>query len=281
MQFHKYSALGNDYLVVTSSAPEDRLSVLAQRLCERHTGIGADGLLVRHAPQSKGNFAVRIFNPDGSEAEKSGNGLRIFARFLWDLEQVGSTQFAVETKGGHVSCQILDDGRRIRVEMGTASFSSDRIPVAGPLREVINEKVRVGDSVIAFTGVTIGNPHCVVVQSSSSAEIARQLGPLLEKHPLFPQRVNVQFVRVDNEQCISMHIWERGVGYTLASGSSSCAAAAACVKLGLCSFGDIAVSMPGGVLTINIDASFKITMTGPVAAIASGLIASELISGLQ
>jgi diaminopimelate epimerase len=218
---------------------------------------------------------LRIFNPDGSEAEKSGNGIRIFCRYLWDRKLVGSRTFDIETKGGLVQCLVLDDGKRVQVEMGRVSFWSKDIPVAGEPREVLQESITIGEETFRFSGATIGNPHCVIPVQDLSPELAKKYGPLLELHPLFPNRTNVQFLKVLDRNNIRIEIWERGAGYTLASGSSSSAAAAVARKLGLCD-SQITVHMPGGEISISIDQNFGIVMVGPVTRIAEGQLADEM-----
>jgi len=280
MKFHKYQALGNDYLVVEWPASKPIDTAVVRRICDRNFGVGSDGILVG-GPIGSGKFDLRIFNPDGSEAEKSGNGLRIFARYLWDSALVQESYFTVATKGGNVACQVRDSGRNVFVEMGRASFDSSVIPVNGPPhREVIGETLDIGGEHLRFTALTVGNPHCVIHRDDISAALARRLGPLIETHALFPNRTNVQFVKVLASHRIQIEIWERGAGYTLASGSSSCAAAAASVKLGYCS-GDVTVSMPGGTLQIGVKPDFSIDMLGPVEKVAEGTLAPELLESLR
>ena len=278
MRFHKYQALGNDYIVLERAelGGTDLPASVVRAVCNRHFGIGSDGVLVEGALPD-GRLFLRIYNPDGSEAEKSGNGLRIFARYLWDHGRAGDEAFQVATKGGTVCCHVRDSGRAVFVEMGTASFDSEKIPVAGPHREVVAEELDVQDEHLRFTAVTVGNPHCVVHVDELSAELAQRLGPVLEMHSLFPNRTNVQFVRVLDRHRIAIEIWERGAGYTLASGSSSCAAAAASVRLNLCE-GDVTVAMPGGDLEIGVGSDYSLTMLGPVQKVADGVIADELVS---
>jgi diaminopimelate epimerase len=180
------------------------------------------------------------------------------------------------TKGGVVACQVRGRGAEILVEMGRASFDSAIIPVAGPHREVVREELRLAGESIRFTAVTVGNPHCVVHLDEVTPALALRLGPLLETHPLFPNRTNVQLVKVIDRSRIQIEIWERGAGYTLASGSSSCAAAAASVRLGLCD-GDLTVVMPGGQLAITVASDFALTMLGPARQVAQGTISSELL----
>ncbi len=276
MKFFKYHALGNDYVVIR---PEDFPGGLNEQkirvLCHRNFGVGSDGILWGPLPSKKAPFGLRIFNPDGSEAEKSGNGLRIFSRFLWDQRLVGSDEFCIETLGGLVKSTVLNDGRAVRVEMGNVSFWSDQIPIIGQRREVINESISVGGRTFIFCGATIGNPHCVLPLPEISPEIAKQYGPLLEVHTWFPKRTNVQFLKVLDRQSIQIEIWERGAGYTLPSGSSSSAAAAVARKLELID-SSVQVHMPGGVIRIEIGPDFSILMTGPVTSGAEGTMSPEM-----
>jgi diaminopimelate epimerase len=275
--FAKYHALGNDYLVVDPRDLPATLTVAqVRRICDRHYGVGADGILLGPLPAEQARFALRIFNPDGSEAEKSGNGLRIFARHLWERGLVAGAEFALETPGGLVRATVADAGRSVSVEMGRVSFWSDEIPVAGPRREVINEELVAGDRTFTICGASIGNPHCVVPLPEISSELARRYGPLLETHPSFPNRTNVQFLEALPGGDIRIEIWERGAGYTLASGSSSCAAAAVACRLGLCGRA-VAVHMPGGVLAIEVGDGYALRMTGPVAKVADGVLSEELL----
>lgn len=270
MKFQKYQALGNDYIVLDWSRSPGPSPEQVRSICDRRTGVGSDGILIGEKAAS-GVFSVRIFNPDGSEAEKSGNGLRIFARYLWDRGLVDGAPFNVVTRGGTVACQVREAGRIVFVEMGQASFDSSRIPVAGPVREVIEEFLEVGGKRLRFTALTVGNPHCVIHLDHVTEDLARELGPKIETHSLFPNRTNVQFVKVISPDRIQMEIWERGAGYTRASGSSSCAAAAASVRLGLCK-GDVSVSMPGGELGIVVRPDFTVTMLGPVEKVFEGVL---------
>ena len=276
MKFFKYHALGNDYLVVD---PKDLPAPLAETqikvICHRNFGVGSDGVLLGPLPSDKAAFALRIFNPDGSEAEKSGNGLRIFSRYLWDRRLVKYEEFTLQTPGGVVKSRVLDGGKTVRVEMGQVSFWSDKIPVTGPRREVLNEEIIVGDRAFRFCAATIGNPHCVVPLTEISAGLATKYGPLLETHSSFPKRTNVQFLKVLDRENIQIEIWERGAGHTLASGSSSSAAAAVAHKLGLCGR-SITVHMPGGKLAIEIGGDYSILMSGPVTKVCEGEISGEI-----
>jgi diaminopimelate epimerase len=269
--FVKYHGLGNDYLVVEPGAIQQPLTAdLARFICDRHYGVGGDGILFGPLPTDKANFGLHIFNPDGSEAEKSGNGLRIFSRYLWDHGWVGDAPFTVETPGGTVRCLVQKGGRVVQVEMGRASFASPLIPVAGPPREVIDEPIEVSGQILRCCAVTLGNPHCVILDGEVSAEEAHRLGPLIENHPSFPKRTNVQFLKVIDRANLRIEIWERGAGYTLASGSSSCAATAAAYRLGWCD-PKVTVHVPGGSLLVEIAGNGMITLTGPVVKVCEGI----------
>ncbi len=276
MPFAKYHALGNDYLVVERLAWSQRLTPQTVRsICDRHFGIGSDGILVRETSSVAGEFSLRILNPDGSEAEKSGNGLRIFARYLWDQHAVHDDSFHVTTPGGRVCCQVFDHGRSITVDMGQVRFHSADIPVTGPAREVLREMMDIAGEALEYSAATIGNPHCVLLREIVSPEETRRLGPEIETDPRFPNRTNVQFMQVLDRANIRIEIWERGAGYTLASGSSSCASAAVAKRLGLCDSA-ITVHMPGGQLAIEVDENFAVRMTGPVVHIANGQLSHEM-----
>jgi diaminopimelate epimerase len=276
MHFHKYHALGNDYLIVDPNQNEQAPSChQIQLMCHRNFGIGSDGILFGPHASASGDFALQIFNPDGSEAEKSGNGLRIFSRYLWDQGRVDSAPFTIDTAGGLVTSQVLPEKGLVAVEMGKVSFDSRRIPVTGPAREVIDESIQAGDRTYRFCAATIGNPHCVIIQDELSVEETKTYGPLLENESRFSNRTNVQFMKILDRRNIQLKIWERGAGYTLASGSSSCAAAAVAVRLGLCD-DDISVHMPGGNLRIKIDKDFAVSMQGPVVLIGQGAVTAEL-----
>ncbi|MGA2853637.1 MAG: diaminopimelate epimerase [Verrucomicrobiota bacterium] len=319
MKFWKYHALGNDYIVIDpKDLPSPLTAEQVKTICHRNFGVGSDGILLGPLPAKDAKCALKIYNPDGSEAEKSGNGLRIFSRYLWDRKIVGNEEFAIQTAGGLVRSTVFDGGKSVRVEMGRVSFWSDQIPVAGPRREVLNEKISVGGREFTFCAATIGNPHCVVVGRDTpcapvstgsagilpagdndlkhagkmpalpgaraerralpeiSADLARQFGPLLETHANFPNRTNVQFLKVLDRANIQIEIWERGAGYTLASGSSSSAAAAVAHRLGWVDR-NISVHMPGGVIKIEIGNDFSIRMTGPVTKVAEGVMDKEML----
>ena len=281
MKFEKYHALVNDYLVYDPpSGDYEFSSEEIIRICHRNFGLGSDGILVGPLQTEKAEFGLRILNPDGSEAEKSGNGLRIFARYLFDQKKVGSSPFTVDTLGGIVTCEISDDASSISVEMGQVSFHSDVIPVSveGEAREVLNEEINLNGKIYKYYAGTIGNPHCVVPLTDISEALAKQLGPELENHLLFPNRTNVQLLQILDRNRIRIEIWERGAGYTLASGSSSSAAGAVARKMGACDQ-EITVEMPGGEIGLVIDDDYNVKMTGPATRVATMHMDMKCLAG--
>jgi diaminopimelate epimerase len=289
-QFVRSHGLGNDYLVMDPKVLSFGLTPAnIIRICDRNKGVGSDGILALERPGSAALARLRIFNPDGSEAEKSGNGLRIFCKFLFEHGYTEKTLFEVETAGGTVRAQLhlmLGKAASVTVDMGRAVFTAKDIPVNVPdeKSEVIDRRIpplKPGED-LRINCVSMGNPHCVVFAGDleEAESLARETGPLLETHPLFPKRINVQFAVVQNRKEVGIRIWERGAGYTLASGSSSCAVAAVCVKTGRTD-PDLTLHMPGGDLFLKVGPDFEITMRGPVEEICRGTVTGELLEFLE
>jgi diaminopimelate epimerase len=282
--FVKMHGLGNEYIVLNSSNIDFQLTKQTiMRLCNIHFGIGSDGIVLL-VPSEKADFGFRVYNPDGSEAEKSGNGLRIFSKYLYDYGYAKRRQFSVETLTDIVYVDIVEEKKgkamMIRVEMGKAIFASRDIPVNSDLPEFIGQKIMAGDREFEVNCVSVGNPHCVVIRQDLDEKEIRKYGPLLENHSLFPNRINVQFAKVLSGDDAQILIWERGAGYTLASGSSSCAASCILVKRGLIKE-DLTMHMQGGTLKIEIDKNWNIRMTGEVREIAKGVLGRELLEDLN
>lgn len=281
-QFVKSHGLGNDYIVLDGEKLSFQLTRSSiELLCSRNYGIGSDGILLLTRSE-EADFGLRILNPDGSEAQKSGNGIRILAKFLYEHGYTDKEIFTIDTPGGRVEAALEVSGGKVKfvtVEMGKATFNSKLIPVTGAEREVVGEEITVDGDVMIFTGVSVGNPHCVVFIEVLDEGRLRKMAPLLETHRLFPERINVQFAKVRTTRHVEILIWERGAGYTLASGSSSCAVAAACVKNGLTDK-SLTVSMPGGELDIEVREDWSIKMRGPVEEVMGGVISDELLEKL-
>jgi diaminopimelate epimerase len=255
----KYQALGNDYLVLDMPGPLDQLVPLLPALCDRHRGLGSDGLLAF----DPAGMAVRIFNPDGSEAQKSGNGLRITAAHAV-LEHGAGDAFELATVGRKNPVRVLArNGAEITTELdiGRASFRAADLPArfdGEPDRVHLDTPVGRVEAML----VSVGNPHCVVFREPVTMERCIELGPHLETHSAFPERTNVQLFEVIDRGHVRIEIWERGAGYTLASGTSASAVAAACMRAGLVD-DQVSIQMPGGDLQVRKEASGNLVQSGP------------------
>ena len=329
--FFKGHGLGNEYVVLdpaelTFTLTPGRIA----RICDREQGIGSDGVLTLEDPSSA-DFGMRIWNPDGSEAETSGNGLRIFACYLHATGRARKKSFTVETPGGTVRVETRHDRQRAvneagtvdgagevsvvggagaagkagavcaergagtvcgaTVYMGRATFNPKALPCTLEVDELIEQQINVAGETVTFTGVSVGNPHCVVFHSQGQRRIGPdprrgedllwsrddllRLGPALESHPAFPKRTNVQLVEPTGPSSIRILIWERGAGETSSSGSSACAAASAAIRLGLVT-SPVIVNSTGGALLVDLDEKFNLMLTGPVVEMARGTF-SELM----
>jgi diaminopimelate epimerase len=285
--FFRGHGLGNDYLVLDPKHLGFKLTPAAiAAVCNRNWGLGSDGILAP-VPSTKADFGLRIFNPDGSEAEKSGNGLRIFARYLHATGKTKKKRFTVETKGGLVTVDLHVDrtgeASAVTVAMGRATFSPAALPCTLPVSELIQQPIDAAGRSLTFTGVSVGNPHCVLFKpagDSWSRQDLLSLGPELEHHAIFPKRTNVQLAVPTGPKELTILIWERGAGETQASGSSSCAAASAAVRLGVV-MSPVAVKMPGGTLMIEVASDFSLTMKGPVAEVARGTLSPSFVRSLR
>jgi len=284
--FFKGHGLGNDYIALDPAKLSFKLTPKTIRaLCDRNWGIGSDGILAL-VPSKKANFGLRIFNPDGSEAEKSGNGLRIFGCYLYHTKHTRKKHLTVETKGGLVEIHLELNGHGLvggaTVDMGRAVFQPIALPCTLRVPELIQQPVKAAEQSLRFTGVSVGNPHCVVFKKREehwTREELLEIGPELENHTIFPKRTNVQLAVPIGPKAISILIWERGAGETQASGSSACAAACAGVRLGLVK-SPVTVKAPGGTLEITVDPQYNVTMKGPVTEVARGEISPAFLYNL-
>ncbi len=284
MKLAKWQGLGNDYLIVEESAlPAALTSDAIGVLCDRHVGVGSDGILLHARPTGavKGAVArMRVFNPDGSEPEMCGNGIRMFARYLAATGAVSEPEFVVETLAGPIKPRLLEDGR-VRVDMGAARFRSANIVpgatagVSGGTSggsssgDVVAAGLEAGGRLYRFTFVDVGNPHCVIQVDDPATFDVAGVGSLIELHPFFPNRVNVEFIRVESDGAVRMRVWERGVGETQACGTGATAVGAACVRLGLAA-SPVVVHLLGGDLTIEVEQEDAATGAGGAADEQSG-----------
>jgi diaminopimelate epimerase len=263
MKVLKSHGLGNDYLIIENiPSPPSPLQVVL--LCDRNHGVGGDGLLLR-VPGDHADFGLRIYNPDGSLAEISGNGLRIFAHWLHH-HQGAPERFTVATGGRVVPCWVQGD--RVTVEMGRASFDPAEVPVRADRPFVdapLPPEIAGADGpTLRATAVGLGNPHCVIFVDQDPGGLPwRRWGAALERHALFPNRTNVQFAQVLAPDHIRIRIHERGAGPTLASGSSACGVAAAALRTGRAG-PHVRIEAPGGVLSVSIDERWMLRLEGPV-----------------
>jgi len=272
-EFVRGHGLGNDYLVVDGATfgveltPERIVAI-----CDRHTGVGSDGILERVPAPAGFDAAVRIFNPDGSEAEKSGNGTRIYAKFCFDHGYASPDKpLKMHTLGGPVTAQLVareTDRTVLRMSMGKVTF------------EWCEEPLAVGDRTFKTTSLSVGNPHCVIFDGLFDEATARKYGPLVENHAKFPKRTNVQFIAPVDRSTVRALIWERGAGWTLASGTSSCAVAAACVRAGLVDR-DVKVVMPGGTLEVIVGDDWQLEQIGFAQEVARGTLSTDLLRAMR
>ncbi len=274
----KYQGLGNDYLILDPN--KNRVQLMGKKIalmCQRGFGLGADGVL--YGPvEINGKMGVHIYNSDGSESAISGNGVRIFAKYLMDHEYVTEKKFSIETLSGSIEVECLNSrATEFRVKMGKASFISGEIPVTGEIREVLNETFTFHEKEYRATCLTVGNPHCIIFMDKVTPELAGEIGPYVENADEFPERMNLQICRKIDTGNLDIEIWERGSGYTKASGTGSCAAAIAAYRLGLVE-NRVNVNQPGGMIQIDIRDDGTMYMTGSVGYIADVRVAESFFS---
>lgn len=277
----KYHCMGNDYLVFDPNKNDLELNAEnIKKMCSRHFGIGADGILA--GPYlGENDFYVRIYNADGSEAEKSGNGMGIFAKYLRDAGYVQKTTISWKTLGGEETVFYLnEDATRVKISMGHPTFWSDEIPVTGERREMVNQTMVFGKIPYVTTCLSMGNPHCVIWMNEISEEMVCRIGEHSETSEYFPEKVNTQVLNVLDRTNIQIEIYERGVGYTLASGSCACAAASAAYRLGLAD-PHMYVHMPGGTLEVEIKEDGMVYMVGEVGYVGHIQLGNELSEQLR
>ncbi len=274
--FVKIQGLGNDYLfldgIAGSLPPETAIPALAVAMSDRHFGVGADGIITLQRG-GKAPLRMRIWNADGSEGEMCGNGMRGFAKLAYQRGYVDETEFPVETGAGIVVPRVYPEGgqvSRVRVDMGVPRLRRGQIPMAGAAdSECLGQMVEVDGTAVEITAVSMGNPHAVVFIPDTEAAPVRTLGPMLERHPLFPRRVNVEFVQVQDHGELRMRVWERGSGETLACGTGACAAVVAAARTGRAGRRAV-VHLPGGDLEIEWASDDHVLMTGPTVEVFAG-----------
>lgn len=280
IHFTKMHGIGNDYIYINcmESCPAD-LPALAREMSDRHKGVGGDGIILI-LPSDTADFRMRIFNADGSEARMCGNGSRCVAKYIHDFHLSDANPIHLETLAGIKVLSLFIDRftglvDRVTVDMGKPDFSCKNIPVSFDDEEMIARKIKIEDTEVAVTAVSMGNPHAVMIVDRPVEKLpVSMIGPGIENHPVFPDRANVEFVVVENHDEIRMRVWERGSGETLACGTGACAAVAVCQKLGLTG-NKVTVHLPGGDLMVEIVTDGHVMMTGPATTVFSGIYFRE------
>jgi len=279
MQFSKWQGLGNNYIVLHGEEiPFELTPERVRLLCDRNVGIGADGIMVIGARTGEDRFAVRIFNPDGSEAEMCGNGVRMVARKLKMEGSISGDTVVLETAAGEI-VPTLGEGYMVTVDMGIARFGGEKLK--GFDHDCVEESLNAAGRTFSFTFVDVGNPHAVI-QSPWPLELVplHEIGPVIEEHKFFPRKANVEFVKVLGEHSAKVRVWERGVGETRACGTGATATAVALVRTGQCQ-SPVTVELPGGSLVVEVRPDWRVFMTGPAEEIYHGDLSLEFLANLE
>jgi diaminopimelate epimerase len=280
VKFTKMHGLGNDFILVDgfqeTFAPD--LSQTTLKLCDRHFGIGADGVIVV-LPSEKADFRMRIINADGSEVEMCGNGIRCFAKYVYEEGLIKRDVFTVETLAGLITPHLVLQGDKVigvRVDMGEPSLERGAVPMLGTAGQALHEPLKVLDATFYITALSMGNPHCVIFVDDVGQIDLEKYGPALETHPLFPGKTNVHFLEVLNRAEIKMRVWERGVGPTLACGTGACASLVAAV-LNQKTERQAKIHLPGGTLEIEWAENNHVYMTGPAQKVFTGKVEDKVL----
>lgn len=273
MRFTKMHGAGNDYVYVNcfeEKLPSD-LPALAQAVSDRHTGIGGDGLILI-CPSEKADARMRMFNADGSESEMCGNGVRCVAKYVYDHGIATKDELEIETGRGVLKLQMFAENglvEQVRVNMGEPILEAGLIPTTLEGTPPLNTPLEVGDKKLNVTCVSMGNPHCITFVDEVNDEWVHGVGPQIEVHPAFPNRINAEFIQIVSRSEMIMRVWERGSGETQACGTGACASAVAAVLNGLTDR-TVLCHLPGGDLTLEWAESGEVYMTGPAVEVFQG-----------
>lgn len=275
IEFSKYQGLGNDFILIDNRHSAEPIITPEQAvsMCDRHFGIGGDGVIFVLPGKADKDYTMRIYNSDGSEPEMCGNGIRCFAKFIADLE--GNTEvnksYKIDTLAGLIVPKLEANGE-VTVDMGEPELSASKVPTTldGGDGKAVDQPLNVADRTWSVTTVSMGNPHCITFVEDSEAIALEQIGPLFEHHEVFPQRTNTEFIQVVKSDYIKMRVWERGAGITLACGTGACASVVAGVLNNKCDRA-CTVELPGGCLKIDWSAvDNRVYMTGPATKVFTG-----------
>ena len=277
MKFMKMHGLGNDFVLFDSiSYDVDIPPHLIIHICDRHYGIGSDGVILLER-SDKADFSMRFFNPEGSEAEMCGNGIRCLVKYVFDRRYTDKINIDIETKAGIKKTKVhLKDGivSKVTVNMGRTTFKADEIPVIGFEGEVVDRQLKIGTDELTFTALSVGNPHCVIFVDEMKPEFFRKIAPKIEHYKIFPNRTNVEFVKIMNREEIKVFVWERGAGETLSSGTCSTSAVAASIKTKRV-FKNVNAVLPGGTIHFEMDEDKNIYMTAGAEEVFSGSLSES------
>ncbi len=258
INFTKMQGLGNDFVILdykeyekSQKKPEE----LALKLCDRHFGIGADGLIIVNPNTKNTDIGWIFYNSDGSIAQMCGNGIRCFAKYVYNKGYVKKKEFSVETKAGIIIPKIMEDGR-VRVNMSKPVLEPAKIPVN--VKNNLNFDIKVSGRTFKANAVSMGNPHCIIITDENTKELALKYGKEIEINPLFPEKTNVEFIKIISRSEIDLDVWERGCAITLACGTGACASVTAAILNGLCD-NQVKVNLPGGELLIEWNGTIKNT----------------------
>lgn len=273
MKFTKMHGIGNDYIYLNGFEEEiSNPGSLAIQISDRHVGVGGDGLVLI-MPSKVADAGMRMFNADGSEAEMCGNAIRCVGKYLYDNRIVSKETLSIETLAGikHLNLEIKEKKvTAVKVDMGEPILQSDLIPVTGDSRIIIKESITVNDRKYQFTAVSMGNPHCIIFVPEITDTMVLTDGPALEINPLFPRKINVEFVKINSKKSITMRVWERGSGETMACGTGACASVVAAISNKLTDQ-SVTVKLLGGELLIEWEpVSNHVFMTGPAVTVFEG-----------
>jgi len=282
--FHKMHGLGNDYVVIDESTeeliPEDKKGEISAELCTRGFSVGADGVIFV-SPSIEADIRFRIFNSDGSEAQMCGNGIRCFAKYVFENDVIKEKQMSVETLGGikELTLQVENSNvKSIKVDMGTATFKTSAVPMATDEEEFIDQELLVDGEPLKLTAISVGNPHAIIFTDNLEDVALDHMGPIIENHKAFPERINVHFVGVVSPQEVEMLTWERGAGFTMACGTGATSTVIAGYKLGLLEK-NVLVHLPGGDLKIAVyekDNKLGGFMEGDAVSVFEGIMELDL-----
>jgi len=282
--FHKMHGLGNDYVVIDESTeeliPEEKKPEISAELCTRGFSVGADGVIFV-VPSAEADIRFRIFNSDGSEAEMCGNGIRCFAKYVYENDVLKQKKMTVETLSGTKELTLhVENGtvKSIQVDMGTAAFKTSEVPMTSAEEEFIDQELLVDGEPLKLTAISVGNPHAIIFTEDLEGVALDHLGPLIENHQAFPERTNVHFVGVVSSKEVEMLTWERGAGFTMACGTGATSTVIAGYKLGLLQK-DVLVHLPGGDLQITVyekEGKLGAFMEGDAVSVFEGIMELDL-----